>query len=100
MCIRDRVLDLAQDGFPLVGGRIDVIGGTPVPTLVYRHRQHVISLLAIPTSGRSGDAPRAINGYNLVGWSADGTAYWAVSDLAAADLEKFAQLFRSAPADR
>jgi anti-sigma factor RsiW len=95
-----RVLDLAQDGFPLVGGRIDVIGGTPVPTLVYRHRQHVISLLAIPASGRGGAAPRAINGYNLAGWTADGTAYWAVSDLAAADLEKFAQLFRSAPADR
>jgi anti-sigma factor RsiW len=94
-----RVLDLAQDGFPLVGGRIDVIGGTPIPTLVYRHRQHVISLLALP-AGRSGSAPRGINGYNLVGWNADGVAYWAVSDLSAADLEKFAQLFRSAPADR
>lgn len=94
-----KVVDLAQDGFPLVGGRIDVIGGTPVPTLVYRHRQHVISLLALP-AGRSGSAPRGINGYNLVGWNADGVAYWAVSDLGAADLEKFAQLFRSAPADR
>ncbi len=28
-------------GFPLVGGRIDVIGRIPVPTLVYRHRQHL-----------------------------------------------------------
>ena len=39
-----QVVDLADKGFPLVGGRIDVIGTRPVPTLVYRHRQHLISL--------------------------------------------------------
>ena len=93
-----RVIDLTQEGFPLIGGRIDVIGGTPVPTLVYRHRQHVISLVAVP--GVGGATPHAIKGYNFVGWSADGIAYWAVSDLGAGDLEKFAQLFRSAPTDR
>jgi anti-sigma factor RsiW len=93
-----RVIDLTQDGFPLVGGRIDVIGGAPVSTLVYRHRQHLISLSAVP--GQSGAVPRAIKGYNLVGWSADGVAYWAVSDLGAGDLEKFARLFRAAPAEQ
>jgi len=92
-----RVIDLTQDGFPLIGGRIDVIGGTPVPTLVYRHRQHLISLSALPGAGAP--APRAVKGYNLVGWSADGVAYWAVSDLGAGDLEKFARLFRLAPTD-
>ena len=43
-----RVVDLTTQGFPLVGGRIDVIGLTPAPTLVYRHRLHVISLTALP----------------------------------------------------
>ena len=43
---------------------------------------------------------RSINGYNLVGWTQDGVAYWAVSDVAIGDLEKFAQLFQAAPADR
>ena len=95
-----RVVDLAQDGFPLVGGRIDVIGGTPVPTLVYQHNQHVISLTAVPATARSADVRRAIKGYNIVGWSDDGTAYWAVSDLGAADLDKFARAFRSASPDR
>ncbi len=96
-----RVVDLASDGFTLVGGRIDVIGNTPVPTLVYRVRKHLISLLAVPAAGRTTDATlrRSINGYNLVGWTQDGVAYWAVSDVAAGDLEKFAQLFRAAPAD-
>src|SRR5262249_17657030 len=45
-----RVVDLSQEGFPLIGGRVDVIGRTPVPTLVYRSRQHLISLMALPSS--------------------------------------------------
>ena len=94
-----RVVDLTQDGFPLVGGRIDVVGRVVVPTLVYRHRQHLISLTAVP-----GVMPpterRTLQGYNLVGWTADGTGYWAVSDLGGGDLDKFARLFRDAPPDR
>ena len=97
-----RVVDLAADGFPLVGGRIDVIDGTPVPALVYRVRAHLISLMAVPAPGRRDEAPvrRTINGYNLVRWVNDGVAYWAVSDVAAGDLEKFARLFQAAPAER
>jgi anti-sigma factor RsiW len=34
-----RVVDLAKEDFPPVGGRIDVVGEKPVPTLVYRHRK-------------------------------------------------------------
>src|SRR5262249_44327139 len=50
-----RVVDLAGAGFPLVGGRIDVVGRTPVATLVYRRRQHLISLSEGP--GRTIAAP-------------------------------------------
>src|SRR5262249_32134028 len=42
-----RVIALASQDFPLIGGRIDVVERTGVPTLVYRHRQHLISLTAI-----------------------------------------------------
>jgi anti-sigma factor RsiW len=94
-----RVVDLAKQEFPLLGGRIDVIGRRPVPTLVYGHRKHVISLTAVPAPGRPDAAPsaRAIEGYNLVQWTASGVTYWAVSDLAAGDLARFADLFRTAP---
>ena len=54
-----RVVDLASEGFPLVGGRIDVIGRVPVPTLVYRHRAHLISLTAAPADASDGAARRA-----------------------------------------
>jgi anti-sigma factor RsiW len=96
------VVDLAPEGFALVGGRIDVVGGAPVPALVYRTGRHLISVLALPAPSRVSDATvrRAINGYNVVGWTQDGVRYWAVSDLAIGDLEKFAKLFRAAPIDR
>jgi anti-sigma factor RsiW len=90
-----RVVDLSSDGFTLLGGRIDVIGRTPVPTLVYRIRQHFISLTAVP-GGEAAAAPRAIAGYNIVSWAENGIVYWAVSDVAAADLQTFAKAFRQA----
>ena len=93
-----RVVDLAAQGFPLVGGRIDVIGLTPVATLVYRARLHVISLTAL-ASHRAGLPPHPIDGYNLVEWTDGELAYWAVSDLAAPELENFAKAFRAGNAE-
>jgi anti-sigma factor RsiW len=94
-----RVVNLAAQGFPLVGGRIDVIGLTPAPTLVYRARLHVISVTALPSADRETAPPRPINGYNIVEWADGPTAYWAVSDLAAPELENFAKAFRAADAE-
>jgi anti-sigma factor RsiW len=91
-----RVVDLTREGFPLVGGRIDVIGRTPIPTLVYRHRQHLISLSEVP-AGRTTAMPQTqIAGYNIASWTDNGAAYWAVSDVAAADLNAFVKAFRAA----
>ena len=93
-----RVVDLASQGFPLAGGRIDVIGLTPVPTLVYKRRLHVISLTALPTK-LGASPPRAIDGYNIVDWTDGNLTYWAVSDLAAPELEEFARAFRAGEAE-
>jgi anti-sigma factor RsiW len=95
-----RVVDLADQGFPLVGGRVDVIGRAPVATLVYRHRQHLISLTAVPGGRTIAATPKEIAGYNIVSWREDGTAYSAVSDVAAPDLDTFAKAFRAASAER
>jgi anti-sigma factor RsiW len=97
-----RVVDLAKEDFPLLGGRIDVIGRQPAPVLVYGHRKHVISLTALPAPGKPDAAPaaRTSEGYHLLAWTAGGTTYWTVSDLAAADLAHFADLFRAAPAEQ
>jgi anti-sigma factor RsiW len=92
-----RVVDLSRQEFPLLGGRIDVIGRVPVPTLVYQRRKHLISLSAVPSGTFAGMAsvPRAIAGYNIVSWTDGDTVYWAVSDVATTDLDSFVKDFRS-----
>jgi anti-sigma factor RsiW len=93
-----RVVDLVQDGFPLVGGRVDVVNRMPVPSLVYSRRQHLISLTAVPNAAVGTTTPQTIRGFNMIAWTADGMTYWAVSDLNLEELETFARLFRAAPA--
>jgi anti-sigma factor RsiW len=96
-----RVVDLSAEGFPLVGGRIDVIGRAPVPTLVYRMRQHLISLTALPATLASASAAKgAIAGYNMLSWTDNGLSYWAVSDLNAPELETFAKAFCAGTPER
>jgi anti-sigma factor RsiW len=93
-----RVVDLSSKGFELAGGRIDVVDHTPVPTLVYKRHLHVISLTALP-SKLGASPPRTIDGYNIVDWTDGGITYWAVSDLAAPELEDFARAFRAGEAE-
>jgi anti-sigma factor RsiW len=91
------VADLANAGFPLIGGRVDVVSGRAVPTLVYGRRKHIISLSAVPATGKPNSGPTVMNdyGYNIVQWVANGISYWAVSDVSAPDLDEFAKLFRA-----
>jgi anti-sigma factor RsiW len=97
-----RVVDLAKADFPLAGGRLDVVGQTVVPTLVYRHAKHLVSLTAMPAPGRGGSAPvlGKAGGYNTLSWTEDEVTYWAISDIEPADLKTFADLFRTTPTDR
>jgi anti-sigma factor RsiW len=96
-----RVVDLTKDDFPLVGGRVDVVGRTPVSTLVYRHAKHLISLTAVPTNSgvREGKERNSMDGYNIVRWEEGGVSYWAISDLASKELQEFMRLFRSSQSE-
>ena len=93
-----RVVDLSDQDFKLVGGRIDVVERVPVPSLLYQRREHLISVTAIPkTSAASAPARRTIDGYNIVTWTDDEVSYWATSDLNQKELDEFAAAFRAAP---
>ena len=89
--------DLAAIGFPLVGGRLDYVGGRPVAALVYQRRQHTINVFVAPDTDRSRDAidRRSIRGFHLRHWTRDGMSFWAVSDLNEAELTDFARALQS-----
>jgi mycothiol system anti-sigma-R factor len=90
------VSDFTQQGFPLVGGRLDYVGGHPVAALVYRRRLHDINLFVAPVGTVPAFPPANLSqqGYNLRYWREGGMDYWAVSDLGASELEAFERLVR------
>jgi anti-sigma factor RsiW len=94
--VSPRVVDLASDGFPLVGGRIDVIARTPVPSLVYGFHKHLISVTEMQ-GGSAAPPTRSAGGYHVIAWNAGGVSYWAVSDVELDALQKFVRLFQAAP---
>jgi anti-sigma factor RsiW len=83
------VKDLAADGFPLVGGRLDYVADRRSGVLVYKRRLHVINVFMWPASGAGESAPRmtARNGYSLLSWTRNNVSFAAVSDVNADELK-------------
>jgi mycothiol system anti-sigma-R factor len=91
------VEDLASDGFPLVGGRLDYLEGREVAALVYQRRKHFINVFVWPDPAgtNSTQSIESRQGYNLVRWSHGGFDFWAASDVAAPDLAAFVRLLET-----
>ena len=89
------VTDLASEGFPLEGGRVDYAGERPVAALVYSRRLHRIDVFIRPASGEKAPPEHfERNGYNEISWTKDNFLFTAVSDLNDADLAAFARLLQ------
>lgn len=90
------VVDFADRGFVLVGGRLDYLDNRAVAALVYRRRQHVINLFTWPTS-QADWAVRTFDrqGYHALNWTKYHVTYWAVSDLNPEELRQFAEMLRN-----
>src|SRR5262249_31584323 len=89
--------DLSDEGFPLMGGRLDYLDNRPMAAIVYKRREHVINLFIWPTEDARPHSPRLLreNGYQIVHWADAGMTYWAISDLNATELQQFAKLVES-----
>jgi len=88
------VRDFANDGFPLLGGRLDAAGGKTVAALVYSRRKHIINVFvekAQPDTYWNGSGEA--QGYHWVAWQKNGFSFCAVSDVASPDLAQLQQLF-------
>lgn len=91
------IVDLAPDGFPLVGGRIAVVDRVPAPTLVYRHNEHLVAVTELPLDVKGAAAARGIetiDGYHVVRWADAHLAYVAVSDMDENALAEFVATFQ------
>ena len=86
------VQDFAERGFPLAGGRIDYIGDSRVPVLVYRHGQHLIDVFVLP-SGTSLSSTTE-QGYRLDTVDLGGQPAAIVSDMDAAETAKLRDMLK------
>jgi anti-sigma factor RsiW len=91
------VKDLAEQGFPLVGGRLDYLHNRPVAALVYQRRRHSINLFIWPSAPGSETTSTRMTrqGYHLFQWTQSGMTFWTVSDLNERELQDFVNLIRS-----
>jgi anti-sigma factor (TIGR02949 family) len=90
------VVDLASQGYPLVGGRLDRIDGRRAAALVFRRGPHVINLFIWPGEAPAGPTLERKEGYNLVRWGQGGLTLWAVSDCDPGALQGFQKAFAAA----
>jgi anti-sigma factor RsiW len=89
------VKDLSAAGYPLRGGRVDVVDGHNAAVLVYQAGTHTIDV-SIQPRGRSVSAPAQLRGFNVRRFDDGELGVWAVSDLNARELDAFVAQWRSA----
>lgn len=91
------VRDFVAQGFPLLGGRLDYLGGQPVAALVYGRAKHVIDLYVWPAGQSAPRLPASTerNGYNVIHWTQGGMSLTAISDAAEPALQDFVKLWKA-----
>jgi len=89
------VPELADEGFPLAGGRLDYVEGKVVPAIVYHRRLHTINVFVWPQKRTDllRIRTRRRDGYSLIEWSRGDLEFWAVSDIDPTELGQFQQAF-------
>jgi anti-sigma factor RsiW len=88
------VADYSEQGFPLLGGRLDVIDGQKVAALVYSHHKHLINLFVWPYReeepgfGSSGSR----QGYNWATWQSGEMRFCLISDASSSEIVELKDL--------
>jgi anti-sigma factor RsiW len=103
------VRDFADQGFPLQGGRLDVVNNRTVAALVYGRRKHFVNVFIWPVSAAANGNDKSLaneasnekdatpesgsrQGYQWIEWRKNGMDFYAVSDTAPADLQELQRL--------
>jgi anti-sigma factor RsiW len=86
------VKDLANEGFTLIGGRLDYLERRDVATLVYRYRERTIDVFVRPRTSRAPTSVlRTVRGFSIARASGASMDWLAVSDADPAVLSAFVQ---------
>ena len=81
------VRDFVNEGFPLQGGRLDVVRGRTVAVLVYARRKHLVNVFVWPTTEADSEPLSGSQlGYHWIDWRKGGMEMCAVSDVSRDDL--------------
>ena len=88
------VENFTEQGFPLIGGRLDYLDHRPAAALVYQRRKHFISVFLLPATGEPdrAESQTSERGYNVISWTRASMSYWVVSDVNPVELEQMVKL--------
>ena len=87
------VPELADEGFPLAGGRLDSLDGKTVAAIVYHRRLHTVNLYVWPVEGGS-ERGFVKDGFAVREWTRNGLRFAAISDIPPGELNQFEAAFR------
>ena len=95
-----QVIDLTASGYPLIGGRLDVLDHRNVAAIIYQRRKHYINLFIWPSdSGSLHEKLYEQNGYHVLGWTRSGMNYLAVSELGEQEFQDFIKMIQAQTVD-
>jgi anti-sigma factor RsiW len=92
--------ELQGSGFTLVGGRVTYLEQMPGAHLIYRVRQHQVSVFIFQERGEqtaiSSSSPVSRLSFTMESWTKNGLRYFVVGDVGAQDIERLSKLLRDA----
>jgi len=92
--------ELQDSAFTLVGGKVSYLNQSPGAELIFRVRQHQISVFIFQERALGNiqvdDAVQSALSFNVRNWSHNGLAYFVIGDASPQDLEKLGELIKAA----
>jgi len=95
-----QVIDLASAGYPLIGGRLDILDNRNVAAIIYQRRKHYINLFVWPADNHT--VPGRLyteKGYHVLAWTKSGMNYVAVSELGEGEFRDFVKMIQEQTVD-
>ena len=92
------VVDFADQGYRLLGGRADYFEHQRVAAVVYQHGAHLINVFAWAETGRALPQYTTRSGYHIACWQLGNLQYCAISDSGWDELQGLTRLLRAAGA--